>query len=109
MRTAALSRPAPLVVDRLSDRLAARLARQIEAGALLPGDRLPTEQQLASTHGVSRTVVREAVHQLKSRALVQSRQGSGVFVAAQPAHQPLVFDPSAVSYTHLTLPTIYSV
>ncbi|KQP22566.1 FadR/GntR family transcriptional regulator [Pseudorhodoferax sp. Leaf267] len=79
--------------DRLSDRLALRLAQQIESGALRPGDRLPTEQQLSQAHGISRTVVREAVHQLKSRALVVSRQGSGVFVAAEPQHQALAFDP----------------
>ena len=87
--------PEPLrqAADRLSDRLALRLAALIESGKLAPGDRLPTEQQLASTHGVSRTVVREAVHQLKSRALVASRQGSGVFVAPTPHNLPLVFDP----------------
>jgi GntR family transcriptional repressor for pyruvate dehydrogenase complex len=88
--------PAPLVTERLSDRLAARLAAQIETGALAPGDRLPTEQQLAGAHGVSRTVVREAMHQLKSRALVLARQGSGVFVAPKPANQPLAFDPSVL-------------
>src|SRR5215218_5631687 len=75
----------PLVAERLSDRLAARLGGQIDAGALRPGDRLPTEQRLAETHGVSRTVVREAVHQLKSRGLLRSRQGSGVYVTAPPA------------------------
>src|ERR1700710_1512892 len=85
-----------LKAERLSDQLALRLGGQIESGALRPGDRLPTEQQLALTHGVSRTVVREAVHQLKSRALVQSRQGSGVFVAPSPMHQPLAFDPSVL-------------
>ncbi|CAN7507739.1 FCD domain-containing protein [Pseudorhodoferax sp. LjRoot39] len=79
--------------DRLSDRLAHRLAQQIASGALQPGARLPTEQQLAQTHGISRTVVREAVHQLKSLSLVVSRQGSGVYVAQAPAHQPLAFDP----------------
>lgn len=82
--------------DRLSDRLAARLAALIESGKLAPGDRLPTELELATTHGVSRTVVREAVHQLKSRALVDSRQGSGVYVTPRPHHQPLVFDPSVL-------------
>lgn len=87
---------APLVTERLSDRLAVRLAAQIEAGALGPGDRLPTEQQLATAHGVSRTVVREAMHQLKSRALVVARQGSGVFVAPTPVNQPLAFDPSVL-------------
>ena len=97
MRDSALSQPQPLVVDRLSDRLAALLGAQIEGGSLQAGDRLPTEQQLASAHGVSRTVVREAVHQLKSRALVQSRQGSGVFVAPRPVNVALAFDPAVLT------------
>ena len=88
--------PVRLVTERLSDRLAALLGQQIDAGALRPGDRLPTEAQLALGHGVSRTVVREAVHQLKSRQLVVSRQGSGVFVAAPAPNQPLAFDPSVL-------------
>ncbi len=86
----------PLVAARLSDQLALRLDGQIASGELRPGDRLPTEQQLAATHGVSRTVVREAVHQLKSRQLVVSRQGSGVFVSPTPLNQPLAFDPSVL-------------
>ena len=90
------SEPLRRVADRLSDRLALRLGAQIESGALRPGDRLPTEQQLATEHGVSRTVVREAVHQLKSRALVVSRQGSGVFVAQAPLNQTLAFDPAVL-------------
>jgi len=75
----------PLVAERLSDRLAERLGQEIDAGRLRPGDRLPTEQRLADAHGVSRTVVREAVHQLQSRGLLRSRQGSGVYVTAPPA------------------------
>jgi GntR family transcriptional regulator, transcriptional repressor for pyruvate dehydrogenase complex len=88
--------PTRLVTERLSDRLAGLLGAQIESGALRPGDRLPTEQQLALAHGVSRTVVREAVHQLKSREKVRSRQGSGMFVAAPPLNQALAFDPSVL-------------
>lgn len=86
-------RAALLAPERLSDRLAARLISQIEHGALKPGDRLPTEVQLSQTHGVSRSVVREALHQVKSRGLLRSRQGSGVFVDAPPAHHALSFDP----------------
>jgi GntR family transcriptional repressor for pyruvate dehydrogenase complex len=85
-----------LVSERLSDRLASHIARQVDSGVLKPGDRLPTEQQLAGAYGVSRTVVREAVHQLKSQGLVRSRQGSGVFVTAPPAHRALVFDPKVL-------------
>ncbi|MEQ1683954.1 MAG: FCD domain-containing protein [Burkholderiaceae bacterium] len=91
-----LPAPTRLVTERLSDRLAGLLGAQIESGALRPGDRLPTEQQLALAHGVSRTVVREAVHQLKSREMVRSRQGSGVFVALPPVNQALAFDPSVL-------------
>ncbi|MES2957243.1 MAG: FadR/GntR family transcriptional regulator [Pseudomonadota bacterium] len=82
-----------LGTERLSDRLAAKIAQHIDSAALRPGDRLPTEQQLAGAYGVSRTVVREAVHQLKSQGLVRSRQGSGVFVTTPPAHRALAFDP----------------
>jgi len=85
-----------LVAERLSDRLALRIAEQIDGGTLKPGDRLPTEQQLAGAYGVSRTVVREAVHQLRSQGLVRSRQGSGVFVTAPPAHRALAFDPKVL-------------
>jgi len=85
-----------LETARLSDRLAALIEAQIDGGALATGDRLPTEQQLATAHGVSRTVVREAVHQLKSQGLVRSRQGSGVFVTEPPAHRALAFDPKVL-------------
>ncbi len=88
--------PGRLAVDRLSDRLAAWLAAQIDSGAWPPGHRLPTEPQLAAAHGVSRTVVREAVHQLRSQGLLVSRQGSGVFVAQPPMHRPLAFDPAVL-------------
>ena len=89
-------RPAPISSRRLSDQLAERLADQVRHGALVAGDRLPTEQQLAAAHGVSRTVVREAVHQLKSQGLLVSRQGSGVYVADAAMRQPLPFDASVL-------------
>lgn len=95
-RAAAPSPPPRLLPLRLSDRLAALLGEQIDSGALCPGERLPTEVQLAAAHGVSRTVVREAMHQLKSRERVVARQGSGVYVAAVPTHRPLEFDPTVL-------------
>ena len=92
----AATAPLRLFSERLSDRLATLLGERIGSGELRPGDRLPTEQQLALAHGVSRTVVREAVHQLRSRQMLVSRQGSGVFVAPPPLHQPLAFDPTVL-------------
>jgi GntR family transcriptional regulator, transcriptional repressor for pyruvate dehydrogenase complex len=78
--------------ESLADKLAHALAEQMARGESKPGDRLPTEAQLAQVHGVSRSVVREAVHRLKSLGLLISRQGSGVFVAPPSGQQALAFD-----------------
>jgi DNA-binding FadR family transcriptional regulator len=64
--------------------LADAISREIAEGRLQAGDRLPTEAELASTAGVSRTVVREAVAALKAAKLVQTRQGAGAFVLPPP-------------------------
>ncbi|AVH55822.1 MULTISPECIES: FadR/GntR family transcriptional regulator [Streptomyces] len=65
---------------RLTDRVAAILAAEIESGRLAEGDKLPTEVELVKQLGVSRTVVREAVSRLRTAGLVEPRQGLGVFV-----------------------------
>jgi GntR family transcriptional repressor for pyruvate dehydrogenase complex len=81
----------------LSDQVADVLATEIRAGRLALGDRLPTEAALVTQFSVSRTVVREAVSRLKSLGLVDSRQGSGVYVK-EVGFSPLNFDAkSAVS------------
>lgn len=68
----------------LPDEIAADLETQIRGRALDAGARLPTEQALAATYGVSRAVVREAIAKLKHDGWVTSRQGSGLFVCALP-------------------------
>ena len=65
----------------LADVLAQRLEQDIAQGHYAPGEKLPSEQQLATTYGVSRPIVREAIGRLKHDGLVTSRQGSGAFVA----------------------------
>lgn len=58
------------------------------SGTLSPGVRLPTEQEMSSAIGVSRTVVREAVAALRAEGLVVTRQGAGTFVATDVAKRP---------------------
>lgn len=77
---------------RLSDQVAQQLAAQIHDGRLAAGDKLPPEARLVEQFRVSRTVLREAVSRLKSLGLVDSRQGSGVYVSANPPYAPLNFD-----------------
>lgn len=72
----------------LAERITARLGAEIRGGRLAPGDRLPTEQELTTSMGVSRTVVREAVAALRADGLVVTRRGSGAYVATNPTASP---------------------
>lgn len=72
--------------ERLSHSVFEALQEQIASGALVPGDRLPTELQLIDRFGVSRTVVREAISGLRANGLVEARQGQGVFVVGTKPH-----------------------
>lgn len=62
-----------------------QLRRRIVGGELAPGHKLPSENQLVAEHGVSRTVVREAILRLQAEGLVHTRRGSGSFVLTPPA------------------------
>ena len=64
----------------MADELAARIAEEIMAGALLPGVRLE-QVALAARFGVSRMPVREALRHLEATGLVEKRPQRGVVVA----------------------------
>jgi DNA-binding FadR family transcriptional regulator len=66
----------------LTEHLTDTLRSAIVGGTYGPGVRLPSETTLATEHGVSRSVVREAIAALRADGLVNSRQGSGVYVNA---------------------------
>lgn len=66
----------------LSRDAAEQLRRAILDGTLAPGDRLPPERELAARLGVSRPTLRGAVNALVIMGLLDSRHGSGTFVAA---------------------------
>lgn len=73
-----------------------RLESEIVNGKLKPGARLPTEQEMMSAMGVSRTVVREAVAALRAQGLVVTRQGVGAFVATDSQRRPFRIDPEGL-------------
>jgi len=64
--------------------LVEHVRRLIEAGKLKPGDRLPTERDLAQQMGVSRPSVRSGLRSLQTMGIVRSRQGSGTYIADGP-------------------------
>ncbi len=69
--------------------IADTLSAEIAQGHYRPGDKLPTEAQLASRFGVNRHTIRHALAGLADLGTVHSRRGSGVFVASQPTDYPL--------------------
>ena len=131
-----------------SKKIADELCRKIVNKEYKPGEKLPTERELAEQFKATRHSVREALKRLEALGLVKIRQGSGIVVQDIDligglelfdtlirdengmVNLPLLKDilefrdnmvrqvvrlaaerhtQEAVSYTHLTLPTIYSV
>lgn len=66
-----------------SQQIASKLRAAILTGKLAPGDKLPSQPDLASRYGVARETVKRALDVLRSERLIVSRQGSGAFVRAQ--------------------------
>jgi DNA-binding FadR family transcriptional regulator len=88
---------APLTPSRsLSEEVTERLAEQIISGELTAGAKLPSEQEMMTGMGVSRTVVREAVAALRARGLVITRHGVGAFVDGDNSRRPYVIDPEGL-------------
>ncbi|WP_128255311.1 FadR/GntR family transcriptional regulator [Falsirhodobacter deserti] len=83
--------------ERLATRVADLLRAEITEGRVKPGERLPSETRLAEIHGVSRTVVREAVATLAFEGLVLARKGAGIFAQEAPQGPFLNLDPGRVS------------
>ena len=71
----------------LYHRVYRQLAKEIESGALRPGDRLPSERSLCDELGVSRATVRRAIEELAGDGLVESR-GRGSFVTGDALVEP---------------------
>lgn len=64
----------------LTSVLVEAITERIQSGHYKRGDQLPTEKELIEEFGVSRTVVREAIANMKASGLVSTHQGKGAFV-----------------------------
>ncbi|GHJ39038.1 FadR/GntR family transcriptional regulator [Streptomyces sp. TS71-3] len=62
--------------------------RHIDRAGLGPGDRLPTERDLAAATGVSRAVVRAALNDLEQRGVVTRHVGRGTFLTRDETAAP---------------------
>ncbi|MEQ9380020.1 MAG: FCD domain-containing protein [Pirellulales bacterium] len=65
---------------KVREQAAEQIKQYIVAEKLMPGDRLPTETQLAEIFGISRLSVREATKALEFLGIVRSKTGVGLSV-----------------------------
>lgn len=70
--------------DRVSDKIIAVLEQAVLDGELKQGDKLPTEEKIASQFKVSKVAVREALREMEARGLIRKERGmyGGNFVSA---------------------------
>jgi DNA-binding transcriptional regulator YhcF (GntR family) len=66
-----------------SQQIANKLRAAILTRKLQPGDKLPSQSELAQRYGVARETVKAALRLLDQDRLIVSRQGSGAYVRAQ--------------------------
>jgi GntR family transcriptional regulator len=82
--------------------IAEQLRHQIETGEFPSGSQMPTEQDLQARYDASRNTIREAIKQLTTLGLVETRLGQGTFVVPKvpPFVTSLTGPPeTAVDYT----------
>ncbi|MFH1805640.1 MAG: FadR/GntR family transcriptional regulator [Pseudomonadota bacterium] len=81
--------------EKLADQLYGQILEQIVSGNLAEGAKLPSENEICTSFGVSRPVVREALRKLQTDGLVYARQGVGSFVKKRPPQGLIEFAQSA--------------
>lgn len=67
-----------------SRRIAADLRAALASGVMRPGDKLPSERELAARYKTARNTAREAIRLLAEQGLVTAEHGRGVFVRDKP-------------------------
>lgn len=72
----------PIRPKKISEEIVEQIKKLIARGDLKPGERIPSERDLAVMLGVSRPSVREAIMMLEAMGFVEARQGGGTFVRA---------------------------
>lgn len=67
----------PVRPTRVSSDVVAQIREAILSGRVKPGDRLPTERDMAQQFGVSRVTIRDALRALEAGGLVRVKVGGG--------------------------------
>jgi DNA-binding FadR family transcriptional regulator len=80
-----VDRLAPIHKTTLVNQVMERIKALISSGAYRPGDKLPTENELATQLGVGRSSIRETVKVLNYLGVLESKSAKGTFVRSRSA------------------------
>ena len=75
----------PSVVDQIIETIKSALM----TGELSPGQRLPSETEMARQLGVGRSAIREALKILQAMGVLTARRGDGTYIAEEPSEKLL--------------------
>lgn len=90
----------PILNERLSDKVVEVIMEQIRTGKLRPGDKLPSEPELADLLGVSRGILREALTVLQARNYVIRKPKEGTLI--HPEINKILEESSGISLKEAT-------
>ncbi|MGB9662903.1 MAG: FadR/GntR family transcriptional regulator [Moorellaceae bacterium] len=85
----------PIRTKKIYEEIVRQIKELIGEGNLKPGDRLPSERELAERLGVSRASVREALSALAAMGVIVIRPGEGTFV--QTVRNGAIVEPLAMA------------
>lgn len=80
---AVFARPLERGQAHVASEIAEQIRGAIASGAVAHGARLPSQPELAKLYGVARETVKAALRPLIAEGLLDSRQGSGVYVVGR--------------------------
>lgn len=83
---------------KASDRVATAISAAIDAGTLIPGERLPPERELMAQYGVARSAVREAIAALATRGTLKVKPGCRPVIQSRGYETALATFGSLVSH-----------
>ena len=66
---------------RIADEVARQIEEQLAQGILKPGEKLPSERELAKLLNVSRPSIREALHKLEARGILNKDPGGSAYIS----------------------------
>ena len=76
----------PTLEVPIYQQLVDKIRAMVRMGTLVPGQQLPTVQELSQSLSIARGTIKRAYDELEHQGVLEKNQGRGTFICYQPAH-----------------------